>query len=373
LPDNSDHIKPGSWRGNVQVKLVSLQTSWRRERQLAQKDCPFVLPILDGLEKEGADILSPKGTILVNSPLSVDDVDESLDSFVFKEASGDSDTSQIFPESRVDVENALVEAALEDADVVQNFRQPFDRKVMVNGKELAKSRALAQYSKYRKQVGSTDRLKQVQGIDRYAQNTSAVSNIPSINNPLSPDAPVLMISDPISTLLNCDNRAWLCIGEVNGLRVDGQYAECVPHEILQEKTVMVSYQLLGLRPATLDDDPSSLSDWRSCRIEEHSFTVPGQLIQPINPAISTHVPHSTFYLLDSQFLVALAASLLEYLSASDIKNIPKLAVSHTFPYREGSGIFQPCNASKQQSKILFLQAKHVSFVKTRKTFSTLDN
>lgn len=348
LPDTSDHIKPGSWRGNVQVKLVSLQTSWRRGRLLAQKDCPFVLSILEALEKGGADILSPKGNLLVNSPLSMDDVDESLDSFLFKEASGNSDPSQISHQSREAVENALVAAALEDADIIQNFRPPFDRKVMINGKEVAKSRALAQYSKYRKQVGSTDRLKRVQGIDRYVQNSSATSNIPSIDNPLPPDCPVLMISDPIATLLHCDNRAWLCIGEVNGLRVDGQYAEFVPHEILPEKTVTVSYQLLGLRPATLDDDPSSLSDWRSCRIEEHSFTVPGQLIQPINPAISTHIPHSTFYLLDSQFLVALSASLLEYLGASDIKNIPKLAVSHTFPYREGSGNFPSCNASKSK-------------------------
>ena len=351
LPDTSDHIKPASWRGNVQVKLVSLQTSWRKGRQLAQKDCLFVLPILNDLEKEGADILSPKGTLLINSPLSVDDIDESLDSFLFEEASGDSNISQNFHENRIDIENALIEATLEDADVVQTFRQPFDRKVMVNGKELAKSRALAQYSKYKKEVGSTDRLKRVQGIDRYAQNSSAIPNIPSIDNPPSPDAPVLMISDPVATLLHCDNRAWLCIGEVNGLRVDGKYAEFVPHEILKEKTVTVSYQLLGLRPATLDDDPSSLSDWRSCRFEEHSFTAPGKLVQPINPAISTHVPYSTFYLLDGQFLVALSASLLEYLSASDIKNIPKIAVSHTFPYRDSSGIFQPFNASNFKATI----------------------
>jgi hypothetical protein len=215
---------------------------------------------------------------------------------------------------------------------------------MVNGTELAKSRALAQYSKYRKQVGSTDRLKRVQGIERYAQNSASIS--PNLDNALSPDVPVLMISDPVATLLSCDNRAWLCIGEVNGLKVDGQYAEFIPHEILHEKTVAVSYQLLGLRPATLDDDPSSLSDWRSCRIKENSFTVPGQHVQPINPTISTQQPHSTFYLLDSQFLVALAASLLEYLSASDLKNIPKLAASHTFPYREGSGIFKPYNPPK---------------------------
>jgi hypothetical protein len=312
LPDTSDHIKPGSWRGNVQVKLVSLQTSWRRGRHLAQKNCPFVVPILDALEMGGAEILSPNGTLLVNSPLSANDVDESLDSFLFEEVNGSAgDSSPFFQESRLDVENALVEATLEDADIVQTFRRPFDRKVMVNGTELAKSRALAQYSKYRKQVGSTDRLKRVQGIERYAQNSASIS--PNLDNALSPDVPVLMISDPVATLLSCDNRAWLCIGEVNGLKVDGQYAEFIPHEILHEKTVAVSYQLLGLRPATLDDDPSSLSDWRSCRIKENSFTVPGQHVQPINPTISTQQPHSTFYLLDSQFLVALAASLLEYL------------------------------------------------------------
>ena len=119
----------------------------------------------------------------------------------------------------------LVDAALEDTDVVQTFRQPFDHKVVVNGKELAKSRALAQYSKYQKQVGSTNCLKRVQGIERYAQNS--VSIIPNLNNSLSPDVPVLMISDPVATLLCCDNHAWLCIGEVNGLKVDGQYADFV--------------------------------------------------------------------------------------------------------------------------------------------------
>jgi hypothetical protein len=343
--------------------------------QLAQKekDCQFVLPILNALEKKGADILAPKGTLLINSPLSVDDIDESLDLFLFKEASGDSNTSQMFHKSHVNIKNVLVEAALEDANVVQTFRQPFNRKVIINGKELAKSWALAQYSKYRKQVGSTDHLKQVQEIDRYAQDLGAISNIPSIDNPPSPDAPVLMISNPVATLLHCDSCAWLCIGEVNGLRIDEKYAKFVPHKILQEKTVTVLYQLLRLRPATLDDDPLSLSDWRSCKIKEHSFTVPGKLIQLINPAIATHVLHSTFYLLDSQFLVALVASLLKYLSASDIKNIHKIVISHTFPYCEGSGIFQLCNASKRQSKIVFLQAKHVSYVKTRKTFLTSDN
>jgi hypothetical protein len=111
--------------------------------------------------------------------------------FLFKEASGDSNTSQMFHKSHVNVENALIEAALEDADVFQTFRQPFDCKVIINEKELAKSWALAQYSKYREQVGSTDHLKWVQEIDRYAQDSGAISNILFINNPPSPDAPMV--------------------------------------------------------------------------------------------------------------------------------------------------------------------------------------
>jgi hypothetical protein len=30
IPDSADHIKPGSWWGNVKLKDVSLQTSWNR-------------------------------------------------------------------------------------------------------------------------------------------------------------------------------------------------------------------------------------------------------------------------------------------------------------------------------------------------------
>jgi len=345
LPDSSDHIKPGSWRGNVQVKFVSLQTSWRRGRHLSQKECSFITPILDSLEGIGADIFSPKGVLLINTPLQVDDIDESLDTFLLdlENPSAGSSESQSSQESRLEVENAVLDAAFEDTYANdQHFRQPFERKVMIEGMELAKSRALAQYSKYRKQVGSTDRLKRVQGIDRYSQNSATkVHDNPLLDPAVCLDAPVLLISDPIATLLCCDNRAWLCIGEVNGFTVDGKDAEFIPHEILREKTVTISYQLIGLKPATLDDDPSSLSDWRSCKTNEHSFTVPGQLVQPVNPTISTQIAHSTFYLFDSRMLVALAASLLEYLGTMDLKTIPKLSVFCGFPYREASGKFYP--------------------------------
>jgi len=40
IPDSADHIKPASWRGNINVSDVSLQTSWNRGRYMVEtRDC----------------------------------------------------------------------------------------------------------------------------------------------------------------------------------------------------------------------------------------------------------------------------------------------------------------------------------------------
>jgi hypothetical protein len=72
-------------------------------------------------------------------------------------------------------------------------------------------------------------------------------------------------------------------------------------------------------------------------MSEHSFTVPGSLIQSINPTTSkTHLSIS-FYLLQSTVLVALTASLFQSLTVSKLKAVPKLASAKEYPYRQGSG------------------------------------
>jgi len=145
-----------------------------------------------------------------------------------------------------------------------------------------------------------------------------------------------MMSDPITTLIRVENDFWLCIGEVNGLRIDGQPVDFISFEMLTEETVKVSYQMLGLRPATLADDPEGSNDWRTYTTDEHSFTVPGHLIQFVNPTTSKSVLSMPFYLLQSTVLVAITASLFQSLTISDLKNVPKLAVSKEYPYREAS-------------------------------------
>lgn len=56
--------------------------------------------------------------------------------------------------------------------------------------------------------------------------------------------------------------------------------------MLEEETVIISYQMLGLRLATSNDDPEVKHDWRTYAMDEKTHTVLGCLIQPINPAVS---------------------------------------------------------------------------------------
>jgi hypothetical protein len=80
IPDSADHIKPGSWRGDVKLRDVSLQTSWNRGRRLVEEDSPDLKFVLDELDKLGSvDILSPFGTLLFDLQLDGDNEDESID------------------------------------------------------------------------------------------------------------------------------------------------------------------------------------------------------------------------------------------------------------------------------------------------------
>ena len=367
IPDSADHIKPASWRGNVKLKDVSLQTSWNRGRRIIEQECKDLIYILLKLDDlDGIDILSPFGTLLFDVPLADDDIDESLE----PPGPGLGHTTEMESnchekEIRVDIEDELTAANTEELQdlAAANWnpaavqQQPkFDSKVMIKGVAINKARALKNFSKYRKQTGSTDRLKRVQSVARFSNTEDLfLSSQNHINSTQVDDSQKIIISDPIVSLLRIGNDLWLCIGEVNGLRVDGQPVDYISFEMLGEETVKVSYQMLGLRPATLVDDPNGIHDWRTYTMEEHSFIVPGRIVQSINPITSNIALSMPFYLLQSSVLVALAASLFQSLTVTDLKNVPKIAQLNEYPYREASGWL------KRILKIDLVQNAHLCF------------
>ena len=203
---------------------------------------------------------------------------------------------------------------------------------------MSKAQALSKYGRTRKFFSSTDHLKRVQEVGRYGTISTEKSNT-TYDNPIDDgeSGEVLLITDPIATLVYSENQFWLCIGEVNGLKIDGKAVGYVSLNMLLEDTVTVSYQMLGLRPARSDDDPELKHDWRTYSMQEQSFSVPGKLIQTINPELS--VAHKTmpFYLLKSSVVVALTASIFQSLSVSDLKTVPKFATTREYPYQATSG------------------------------------
>ena len=337
IPDRADHIKPASWRGNVNVKDVSLQTSWNRGRNMIEQDSNIIKSVLDELDNsEDVNILSPFGILLVDAPLAEDNIDESLE-FLPQSAAGqipelsneEMDSSDAT--TRVEVETAFEELTTVSAEV-----RKFDRDITFRGAKTSKARALARFSKDRKRHGprSTDRLRRVQDVERHP--TSKNFDDEPLDN-RDDDAEVLFVLDPISSLLRCENSLWLAIGEVTGIKVDGRSVPHVDLDMLEEETVTVSYQMLGLRPATSDDDPEGKYDWRTYAIDEKTHTVPGRLIQPINPAVSKTQTALPFYLVETPMLMALTASLFQSLMGSYLKSVPKNAPSKEYPYREASG------------------------------------
>jgi len=171
LPDGADHIKPASWRGNVKLKDVSLQTSWNRGRRIIEQECEGLKHVLDCLDKlDDIDILSPFGALLFDAPLADDDIDESLETPVVASRINEIIDTGHDKDMRVDIEDELAaELVLSHTTDSDASERKFDSKILINGAEKSKARALKDFTKYRQHAGSTDRLKRVQAIPRFVE------------------------------------------------------------------------------------------------------------------------------------------------------------------------------------------------------------
>ena len=98
-----DHINPASWRGNVDVSQVVLQTCWKLGRLRIEKDFPFLATVLHVATQSSFNIFSLLGKDLVKSPHDADDYDDTLEG-----VDSDALTSMEQP-SGPDLEDAVAE------------------------------------------------------------------------------------------------------------------------------------------------------------------------------------------------------------------------------------------------------------------------
>lgn len=328
IPDSADHANPRLWRGSVFVALVTLLTCWKRGRQMVEDRFVFAAPALARIcTNPKATILAPYGVPLYKIPLSDDDYEDVDDEEVSAEhGDADADTDVL------DGMRLLEDAA---AEVEWNYSptpKKFTRTVKMGNEEVNKARAIADRFKYQKSASSTDRLRRVAHKGRYN----------SIGGLIEPEdhfhGPQISLFDPIATLLLAEDKFFLCIGEVNGISVDSTSRDRIPIYLLPESTVRVSFQALHLAPATAYHDPSERYDWRSSHPLQYQFTVPGSLVQPVNPVASRPTGGPPCLLFDSGSLRALAASLRDRLSRAHLQSVPSAKVTLEFPYREALGM-----------------------------------
>lgn len=332
IPDAADHANPGLWRGEVKPALVSLVTCWKQGRRVIEHKYRWTSEVLQRTEAiPGATILAPQGTLLVRLPLAPDDNED--------DGEGPEPSSEA-PEPSVEdttdglreLEDAAAEVDLDLGSSTALPRQPFPKFVQINGVMTSKARALSQRFKYKKTSTSTDRLRRVASESKY--KLSADDNDGLVDD----EGPQLTVNDPISTLLECEGKLFLCIGEVKGIFVHSKPVDSVPISLLPEKAVAILYQIVRLTRTTVDDDPTKDNDWRSSLFLSATVRVPGLFVQPINPTVSTRNPGNPCFLFDSDSLMALTASLHDRFTDVQLRAIPHIARTAEYPYRERTGM-----------------------------------
>ena len=151
--------------------------------------------------------------------------------------------------------------------------------------------------------------------------------------------PSVKLNHPIASVLKCESRLFICIGEVNNLTLDSKHVDQILIDVLLEPLAVVGFQLLYIVPADCDDDPSLQNDWRWSFRRGTSYQVPGRLVEPVNPSISIKEAGRPCYLFESRILQSMGSLLLERLGREDVPRIPIVPQSSHFPYREANGMY----------------------------------
>ena len=318
-----DHIKPASWRGNVKVANVNLQSCWKLGRQMIKSEVPQLAQVYKELDiarssEAPPDLMSPLGKDLIHGQRDADDYDDSAEDF-------DSSVVSSAPPPGPDLEDAIAEES----------GAKHDPCFELDGDKVYKARYLNQLFADFKTPGSRDRLKRVANIPRYAVKRNIASDI--VDQDSASGTPSIRIDSPIVTLVKCEDHIFLCIGEVNDITFDSSHLEELSIETLTEPSTFVSFQLLILVPATTDDDPGLKHDWRWTGKRSESHRASGRLVEPINPAVCTRNAGSPFYLFESSVLMAIGSTIFERICPDDRHLLPTLRRSDVFPYREESG------------------------------------
>ncbi|KAH8987060.1 hypothetical protein EDB92DRAFT_2090923 [Lactarius akahatsu] len=263
IPDSADHISPRSWRASQALSSVTPPTVWIWGRRKLEADYLFVCDILCAVgATPNATVLAPFGTLLVHasappsnemedSELSHDDQDDDvLHGLVPGAVTSDHTDVPVIGDGVRELEDAATSL---DWDPEQHA---FSNVVVFGDSTntLKKSRALSLFFKYSNSTSSTDRLCRVQQQARYVQSEPKTL----VDDSSEELSDILMVDNPVATLLSCEDNIFLCIGEVIGIHIGSKAVDHLRLDVLLEDNICITYQAYSL-VCTIpsDDDPDN--------------------------------------------------------------------------------------------------------------------
>ncbi|KAF9006383.1 hypothetical protein BDZ89DRAFT_1233208 [Hymenopellis radicata] len=290
IPGSVDHLTPSTWRGNVDVENVVLLTCWNSGRRLAE-DNPHLKAVLARL-LPGANILRPFAVEMVKSKRT--DIDDTID---------DSETAR---------DNSLdptLEDAVGEEEAGASEEKSLSPLFEFDGKQVYKARYLKEaLSQFREAPNSRDRLKRVASVPRYAIKQD--SYIPP-----------------------------------------AELTETSEDANLTDSTCTVKYQLLHLT-GTSDDEAEGQYDWKWSMKRGETYSVPGRLVHPYSPAVSTRTPGKPTWVFESPVLRALGMSMLDDLAMQDSALLPEVDPTPVFPYLLGGKACFVCENDGKEREIV---------------------
>ncbi len=306
---------------DISGRIENLLSRGRRDVEV---ELPRLTVILDRLGPN-VNILCPYGVDLVKAVR--DDIDDTVD---IPLESSDGEVTPI----AADLEDAIADEDHEEFETGRKCSR-YEPCFEFEGKQVYKSRFLKEAFTQFRNPNSTDRLKRVANMPRYAIKQDQCPAYPDIVTEDSPfEDGSLAMNSPISTLIRCENHLFLAVGEIIDMLYQGRHCQQLSPILLADPTTFVSYQLLFLVPTTSEDGSVASHDWKWTYLRGPSYhRVPGRLIHPVNPDISTSQPGKPFYVFDSATLRALGMSMLDDLLPEDGQSLPEITPSVHFPYR----------------------------------------
>ena len=243
-----DHINPRSWKGDVHINQVVLVGCWNEGRQSAENHLVStgIDPPFDRMQKEGGHgILCPfgSGKIVLVDGLRAGERDETEEEFDLPSVIENADSADPeFIQNQPDIDDLAATAELESLENQNTVPYISMDPKNPSAKMVHKSSVLRLLSNPLTFTESCDRLKRVWGYSQYNESTSFGVDDP----PIQEDDDSLYLQDPAVTLVQCNNRVYLAVFQILGIRRDGKDVQSLPPLYLVEPNIRIQGQVMKL-------------------------------------------------------------------------------------------------------------------------------